>query len=1394
MEAIRMSTEMEISTEAGSEIEQKIAFWKKKLSNITEIQLPLDYPRPLPPRYVDATVNQALPASAGLAVLQLSLNNRVGVGLEEAAPASPFTVLLSAFAILLHRYTGEEDITVGSSSLSSNPLVLRLPIRGTMKFSEVLRMVHTVEREANANDIPFYQLLEALYPSGANRNASPPFRVRFFNRTDTSEDTLNQTIHDLTVLIHSKASGSLRSLLPPIEVTVSYNQVLFSSARICHMLEQLGMVLEKALLSPEVAIRHFSLVSTRCLKVLPDPTASLGWEDWKGAIPDVFTLNSLRHPERPCLVETLAGRTRVFNYRQINRAANVVAHYLMQKGVGREDVVTVYAYRGAELVVGVMGILKAGCTFNVIDPAYPAARQQIYLSVARPRAILVLKQAGQLLPSVREYVDSGLHLQCELSGVQLQDDGRLLYTEDNLERAFDTTPQDKDANVELGPDSIATLSFTSGSTGIPKGVRGRHFSLTHFYPWMAQEFGLGEHDRFTMLSGIAHDPIQRDIFTPLFLGAELHIPDPEIIGIPGRLAEWMCDRQVTVTHLTPAMGQLLSANAVAFIPSLRNAFFVGDILTKRDCLRLQHLANNTSIINMYGTTETQRAVSYYRVPALSQQPSFLTSAKDVLPAGKGMRNVQLLVVSRADAKGSVGGALCGVGEVGEIYVRSGGLSEGYLGLDDATREKFLTNWFAPAPTPTCTLPFFHGPRDRMYRSGDLGRYLPDGTVECIGRADDQVKIRGFRIELSEIDTHLSQHPRVRENVTLVRRDQNEEQTLVAYFVPIDLPDDATSSEDLGGISSLKAPRKYRKLIRDIREWLKLKLPSYSVPSVFVPLIKMPLNPNGKVDKPALPFPDTACQVAPAPAALATLSPTETMIYTIFTSVLKPTHQFSLDASFFDIGGHSILATRLIFQVRKEACVDVPLGLVFQHPTVRGMARAVDEVRSLDLNIAGLEASHVAAKPQPLDYSADLDALLKASPWCGLDKAKVTPRALNEERPTFFLTGATGFLGAFILSHLLARHPHARVFCLARATTDEHAFQRVQENCRHQLVWEDSWAGRVLGIKGDLASGRLGIDAGAWEMLVEQVDAIVHNGAQVHWVYPYAKLRKANVLGTLEVLKLALAQPNAAKAVHFVSSTSVLDTQHYVNMSERLLDEGFPGVPEGDDLEGAWVSEKLIMAAGANGLRTSIIRPGYIVGHSQTGVSVADDFLWRLVKGCIQLAKVPRMDNVVNMCPVDYVAEATAVAASLPQPTAVYHITNPHRFRFTQFFQALIEFGYGVSLVDYVEWRSVLMDVTLASEDNALYPLLHFVLDDLPTSTKAPELDATNTLNLLAPLEVTCPPMGGLMGRYLAYLIHVNFLPLRPTVTSRPWISHPPARPLAQTASDPPKPYGTPPRE
>ncbi|KAG0202727.1 large subunit of alpha-aminoadipate reductase [Mortierella sp. GBA30] len=1429
-------------------LKDRLSRWKTRLDSLTEIHLPTDYPRPIPLQVVEAVHSLQLTEQTSLALLQASMaiNRPAGVIDSSAAStsssqrpsgsnsptstasshASPFTILLAAFAILLHRYTGDEDMVIGSSSEARNPVVLRLGVSPGQTFRDVVEQTQLAERDTANDEVPFASLMAHLFPSSSNNadashQAAPLFRVRFFNELDTpSDQVLNSTsaTTDLTITLVSHASSSLRfGLLPEIELKVSYNQVLFSMRRIQHILEQLVHVINTAGPRPDILVSDIPIVSNACRQVLPDPSAHLQWSSWPGAIHDIFARNAKAFPERQCVFESrdivsedgsgrvVGQKKHIYTFGQLHEASNLVAHALVKGGIQPQDVVMVYAYRGVDLVIAVMAVLKAGATFSVIDPAYPPNRQKIYLSVARPRGLIVLAHAGTLDPSVRSYIEEGedFKLVTEIPGLQITNDGAVLGGQtsqgnDALDAVRNLASQD--VGVVVGPDSIGTLSFTSGSTGIPKGVRGRHFSLTHYYTWMQQEFGLSDQDRFTMLSGIAHDPIQRDIFTPLFLGAQLHIPTTEDIGIPGQLAVWMQNSEVSVTHLTPAMGQLLTSHAQNPVPSLKNAFFVGDILTKRDVHRLQKIAANCRTINMYGTTETQRAVSYYSIPSIAIEPLFLSSEKDVMPAGRGMLNVQLLVINR------VSNRLCGVGEVGEIYVRAGGLAEGYLQLPDATKEKFLENWLAESLTAPDSEEvdgkpewngYWKGRRDRLYRTGDLGRYRPDGNVECSGRADDQVKIRGFRIELGEIDTHLSQHPLVRENVTLVRRDKNEEQTLVSYFIPMAPSEDEifmSSADEGNNDGGSERKRRYRRLIRDIREWLKVKLPAYSVPSVFVPLSRMPLTPNGKVDKNALPFPDTPqfnTHAAPATPAAASeapsngpaMNPTQIAIHNIWKQLLPSSPTWiPLTENFFDLGGHSILATRLIFEVRRVCCVDVPLNLVFREPTIGGMAKEVSRISldelELDVDHPTEENRTAEEEEKEFDYSGDFEELRKTEI---LDEYPIVERKDKVEYQTFFLTGATGFLGAFILSNLLVNNPTARVVCLVRACSVNKAMDRVRSCGQTHLIWDEDWvaSGRLSVVMGDLSLDRFGLNPESWEMCCRQVDIIVHNGALVHWVYPYPKMRAANVMGTLQGIKMASTYHT--KSFHFVSSTSVLDTAHYGELSDALTDSNCRGVPESDDLEGAryglrsgygqskWVAEKLIMAANKNGLPATIIRPGYVLGHTRTGVTNTDDFIWRLIKGCIELGLVPNMNNAVNLCPVDYVAQCVASVATTPgsEKAMVYHVTHPIAppFRFNDFFQLLGRFGYEVQTTEYIAWRTALMEYTLKSQDSALYPLLHLVMDDLPTATKSPELSDAHTQQIALGGKSTFSATPRMdteqIGIYLAYMVKVGFLD-RPT--------------------------------
>lgn len=1002
------------------------------------------------------------------------------------------------------------------------------------------------------------------------------------------------------------------------------------------------------ILLQEGAHQHYEQsksVSTNGAPVLPDPTSDLHWSDFRGAIHDIFAANAEAHPDRLCVVETASETSprREFSYRQINESSNILAHHLVASGVQRGEVVMVYAYRGVDLVVAVMGVLKTGAIFSVIDPAYPPDRQIIYLEVAQPRALVVIEkatnEAGTLADKVRSYIKKNLQLRTEVPGLLIQDDGTLLggISDGNDVLSPQTILGAKMPGIIVGPDSTPTLSFTSGSEGRPKGVRGRHFSLAYYFPWMSERFHLSQNDRFTMLSGIAHDPIQRDIFTPLFLGAHLLVPSKEDIQHE-RLAEWMREHGATVTHLTPAMGQILVGGASAKFPALHHAFFVGDILIKRDCMMLQRLAPNVNIVNMYGTTETQRAVSFFEIPSKKQDPTSLDSMKDVIPAGKGMYDVQLLVVNTADHT-----KMCGVGEVGEIYVRAGGLAEGYLGDPALSAKKFVQNWFVDPDrwievdrkrvqergVEEPWRAYYLGPRDRLYRSGDLGRYLPSGDVECTGRADDQVKIRGFRIELGEINKHLSDHLLVRERVTLVRRDKDEEPTLVSYIVPemshwadwLKEKGLADRSEEEGMIGML---RRFRHLREDIRTVLKTKLPSYAVPSVVIPLMRMPLNPNGKIDKPALPFPDVAELAAAAPRKSSTtsspLSHTESKIAQVWADLIPSVRAETLgpEDSFFDIGGHSILAQMMILRVKREwKDAGVSMTSIFRSPTLRGFAHEVEGGSSSGNLLDGANGTVANASGQMNDLNKVTDEYARDAQELAKNLPKSFPRHQDHHSgqpmatPTVFLTGATGFLGAFILKDLLTRtSPSVKVIALVRPRKSSSPLDRIRDTCQAYGIWSDSWSSRIGCVTGNLGEQRFGMDDHTWQRITDDVDVVIHNGAQVHWVLPYSNLKAPNVQGTMDAL--ALCSAGRPKRFAFVSSTSVLDTDYYVELSEKSIRSGGKGVSEDDDLQGSskglgtgygqskWVSEYFVREAGRRGLSGSIVRPGYVTGDAKTG--------------------------------------------------------------------------------------------------------------------------------------------------------------------------------------------------
>ncbi len=447
----------------------------------------------------------------------------------------------------------------------------------------------------------------------------------------------------------------------------------------------------------------------------------------------------------------------------------------------------------------------------------------------------------------------------------------------------------------IGPDSPACITFTSGSTGEPKAVVGRHGSLTHFLPWQSERFAVTAADRFSMLSGLAHDPIQRDMFWPLWIGATVVAPDPDQMASPGWLADWLRREDITVAHLTPAMGQLVTESVPVAgretrpIDSLRLAMFIGDVLTRSDVTRFRALAPKATVVNLYGTTETQRASGHHVVDGCSSNAGSGRRARETLPLGAGIPGVQLLVRSES-------GAPAGFGEVGEVWFRSHHLALGYLDRPAETAARFVD------------------PRDgaRLYRTGDRGRYNADGEVEFCGRRDDQVQVRGFRVELGEIRAALIEHSTVRDAVVQATAEDGSTR-LVAHVVPVT---GATVVPD------------------DLRQSLRHQLPAHMVPSDILTIARIPLTPNGKLDRAALPAPEgssSAVQRGGAPR-----DEVEKQLVELWQEVLgRP--NVGIHDNFFDLGGYSLLATRLFALIEARTGQRIPVSTLFQAPTIAELA-------------------------------------------------------------------------------------------------------------------------------------------------------------------------------------------------------------------------------------------------------------------------------------------------------------------------------------------------------------------------------------------------------------------------------------------------------------------------
>ncbi len=860
-------------------LERQLAYWKQRLAGAPPVlELPTDRPRSAASSRRATNVTVVLPK--GLADELKALARREG--------ATLFMTLLTAFKILLARYSGQKDIVVGTPIAGRthtelegligcflNTLVLRTDLSGDPTFLELLARVRETAVGAYANqELPFERLVEELQPA-RSLGHNPIFQI-LFQAGGTPGGALK--LRGLEVGrkkgggIGAKFDLSFRILerRTGLSCTCLGNADLFGPETLGHLLDQFRGLLEQIAASPERPIQTYSLVTDRSRALLPDPREALAEPAYPPVVQAVYQV-AREAPSRKAIEQ--AGRC--WTYGELAAGVDALARRLEADGLPRGGVAALSGPPSFGLVTAMLAVLSCGGVMLPIAADLPDRRKRLMLREAGARLLL---QVGHAVSTWAEDLapDAVLRV-CEHTG---QAEG---VTSNIGNGAAAPRPAP-------GPDDPAYIFFTSGTTGTPKGVLGVHKGVSHFLAWQSRTFAVGSADRCAQLTNISFDVVLRDILMPLWSGATLCLPPAELP--PERVLAWLGSEEITVVHAVPSLTNawLAEAPPELSLPSLRWVFLAGEPLTDALVLRWRRrVSQGCGVVNLYGPTESTMVKCFYRVPAVV--------LPGVQPVGQSLPESQALVLT-------TGNRLCGVNEVGEIVLRTPFRTRGYINAAEAQERQFFAN------------PFGGDPADLLYRTGDLGRYRPDGDLTVLARLDQQVKIRGVRIEPEEVTAVLSRHPGVSACAVVARADQGDQAVLVAYIVR---SGDQVSAAEL-------------------RAFLAELLPAALVPSTVVFLDRLPLTPNGKLDRGALPAPEQRSGAFEQPY-LAPRTPIETLLAGMFAEVLG-LPRVGVHDDFFALGGHSLRATQIIARARAAWRIELPLRCLFETPTVADLSLTV----------------------------------------------------------------------------------------------------------------------------------------------------------------------------------------------------------------------------------------------------------------------------------------------------------------------------------------------------------------------------------------------------------------------------------------------------------------------
>jgi amino acid adenylation domain-containing protein len=854
----------------GDALDAELDYWKQKLKgNRADIDLPMKQPRQ--PMHSFPGASHALLLSAELTEQLRAFSRSKGVTL--------FMTLLAAFKVLLYRYSGQEDISVGTAISNRsrsefekligffiNTLVLRTELSPVDSFNHLLTDVRQATLEAYAHqDLPFEKLVEELQPQ-RNTSQNALFNVAF-GFVNAAQQTLQ--VPGLTAKGLATESGTAKFDITFLAVerenglatSMEYNADLFNGTLILTMLRQFRNLLEAIIARPESSIASLSLLGEAERQQI-----LLEWNQTEAAYPSdvcVHTLFEQQAARAPDAIALVYGDEHI-SYRSLNERANQLAHQLRRLAVKPESRVCIYLERSLELIVALLGTLKAGGAYVPLDPTYPTDRLLLMLEDTEASVLVTRRGLAEEFPQ-------------HLTKILRIDADRQEIAQRSTENLF----------LEMTAENLAYVIYTSGSTGKPKGVCVPHKAINRLV-FSARYMDFGPSEKIAQVSNSSFDAATFEIWGALLHGGRLVGVSREVTLSPKDFARQIHSHELSAFFLTTALFNQFVMEIPEMFATVNHLLVGGDAVDPKWARKVLACGAPERLLNGYGPTESTTFACWHLIAEVAENAT-------TIPIGRPLGNTKAYILDKSME-------LVAIGVSGELYIGGDGLAREYLNHPELTADKFIPN------------PFGELPGQRLYRTGDRTRHSPDGNIEFFGRLDNQVKIRGFRIEPGEIETLLKEHRRLQDAVVIVRTPAAGEKQIVAYVV---------------------VEPKMPVTVDELRQFLRQKLPDYMIPAAFVMLDSLPLTANGKVDRKALPAPEASYQeacdyIAPA-------SELEEAIAVVWKSVLQ-INQVGIHDNFFDLGGHSLLLIRVESQLRLIVAREFSILDLFEYPTIHALAQ------------------------------------------------------------------------------------------------------------------------------------------------------------------------------------------------------------------------------------------------------------------------------------------------------------------------------------------------------------------------------------------------------------------------------------------------------------------------